>query len=153
IHELDDAVRSTDLRLAEMAWDQMQGVHAELLVTAAQLSAPEPAHAAMALERTRGYATMLAQAADRFREGLAAGRTPARINVERSINQVEGYLSSPLDADPFVNLAGPEGWDGTAAWREQLAAAVRDVVRPAFADYLRVLRDELLPAARPDDRP
>ncbi|HEX6418246.1 MAG TPA: DUF885 domain-containing protein, partial [Acidimicrobiales bacterium] len=153
IHELDDAVRGTDLRLAEMAWDQMQGIHADLLITAAQLSAPEPAHATMALERTRGYATMLAQAADRFREGLAAGRTPARINVERSINQVEGYLASPLEADPFVNLSGPEGWDGADAWRDELAAAVRDVVRPAFADHLRVLRDELLPAARPDDRP
>jgi uncharacterized protein (DUF885 family) len=153
VHELDDAVRTTDLRLTEMTWDQMQGVHADLLITAAQLSAPEPGHAAMALERTRRYGTMLVQAADRFREGLAAGRTPARINVERSINQVEGYLASPLGGDPFVNLAGPEGWDGTEAWRDELTAAVRDGVRPAFARYLDVLRDELLPAARPDDRP
>ena len=112
VHELDDAVRAIDLRLAEMASDQMEGIHADLLITAGQLSAPEPEHAEMAVARTRGYATMLAQAAERFREGLAAGRTPARINVERSINQVEGYLASPLDADPFATLAGPEGWDG-----------------------------------------
>ena len=56
----------------------------------------------MAVERTRPTATMLDQAAERFREGLAAGRTPARINIERSINQVDGYLASPLDGDPFV---------------------------------------------------
>ena len=153
VHELDDAVRSIDLRLAELASDQMQGAHADLLITAGQLGAPEPAHAAMALARTRSYGTMLAQAADRFREGLAAGRTPARINVERSINQVEGYLGSPLDADPFANLAGPEGWDGLAAWRDGLTDIVRDGVRPAFGRYRDVLRDELLPVARPDDRP
>lgn len=153
VHELDDAIRSIDLRLAEMAWDQMTGVHADLLITAGQLRAPAPEHAAMALQRTRAYPTMLARAADRFREGLAAGRTPARINVERSINQVEGYLASPLERDPFANLAGPEGWDGEAAWRDQLREIVRDHVRPAFARYLDVLRDELVPVARPDDRP
>ena len=141
VHELDDAVRGIDLRLAEMASDQMEGVHADLLITAGQLSAPEPEHAAMAVERTPAYATMLAQAAARFREGLAAGRTPARINVERSINQVDGYLESPLDADPFATLPGPEGWDGLAAWRATLTDIVRDVVRPAFADYRDVLRD------------
>ena len=153
VHELDDAIRGIDLRLAEMSWDQLDGAHAGLLITAGQLSAPEPEHAAMALERTRGYGTMLAQAADRFREALAAGRTPARINVERSLNQVEGYLGTSLDDDPFVNLAGPADWSGTSDWRAELAAIVADTVRPAFAAYGDVLRDELLPAARPDDRP
>ena len=153
LHELDDAVAVADLRLAELSSDQNEGVHAELLVTAGQLSAPEPEHAAMALERTRRYGTMLDQAAERWRQGLAAGRTPARINVERSINQVEGYLGSPLDSDPFVNLAGPQDWDGTEAWRAELAAIVTDDLRPAFARYRDVLRDELAPAARPDDRP
>ena len=153
VHELDDGIRAIDLRLAELASDQMEGVHADLLITAGQLNAPEPEHAAMALERTRAYAAMLAQAADRFRAGLAAGRTPARINIERSINQVEGYLASPLDADPFATLAGPRDWDGLDAWRAELAGSVRDVVRPAFATYRDVLRDELLPAARPDETP
>ena len=152
-HELDDAIRSIDLRLAEMSWDQLDGVHADLLITAGQLSAPEPDHAAMALARTREYGTMLEQAAERFREALAAGRTPARINIERSINQVESYLATPLDDDPFVTLDGPPDWSGTSEWRAELAAIVAQVVRPAFAAYGDVLRDVLLPAARPDDRP
>jgi uncharacterized protein (DUF885 family) len=152
VHELDDNVRGIDLRLAELASDQMEGIHADLLITAAQLRAPEPEHATMALERARQFGRMLAQASDRFRQGLAAGRTPARINVERSINQVDGYLSSPLESDPFANLAGPDDWDGLEAWRGQLTDIVRDDLRPAFARYRDVLRDELLPVARPDDR-
>jgi uncharacterized protein (DUF885 family) len=153
VQELDDSVRAIDLRLAELASDQMQGVHADLLITAAQLQAPDPEHAAMALTRARQFGRMLDQATDRYREGLAAGRTPVRINVERSINQVDGYLASPLGSDPFANLAGPEGWDGLDVWRGQLADIVRDDLRPAFARYRDALRDELLPAARPDDRP
>jgi uncharacterized protein (DUF885 family) len=153
VQELDDSVRAIDLRLAELASDQMQGIHADLLITAAQLRAPEPEHAAMALKRTRQFGRMLDQATDRYREGLAAGRTPARINVERSINQVDGYLASPLESDPFATLAGPEGWDGLEIWHGQLTDIVRDDLRPAFARYRDALRDELLPAARPDDRP
>lgn len=153
VQELDDAVRAIDLRLAELASDQMQGVHADLLITAAQLRAPEPEHATMALERARQFGRMLDQATERHREGLAAGRTPARVNVERSINQVDGYLASPLESDPFANLAGPEGWDEVEVWRGELTDVVRDDLRPAFARYRDALRDELLPAARPDDRP
>ncbi|HZA76624.1 MAG TPA: DUF885 domain-containing protein [Acidimicrobiales bacterium] len=153
VQELDDNVRAIDLRLAELASDQMGGIHADLLITADQLQAPEPEHATMALERARQFGRMLDQAAARFREGLAAGRTPARINVERSINQVDGYLASPLESDPFANLRGPEDWDGLEAWRGQLTDIVRDDLRPAFARYRDVLRDELLPVARPDERP
>jgi uncharacterized protein (DUF885 family) len=153
VQELDDNVRAIDLRLAELASDQMGGIHADLLITADQLQAPEPEHATMALERARQFGRMLDQAAERFREGLAAGRTPARINVERSINQVDGYLASPLESDPFPNLRGPEDWDGLEAWRGQLTDIVRDDLRPAFARYRDVLRDELLPVARPDERP
>lgn len=151
--DLDDAIRQIDLRLAELRCDQMQGAHAELLMLAGQLRAPEPEHAAMAVTRTGELARLLDEAAPRYREGLAAGRTPAKINVTRSLSQIDGYLASPIEQDPFVNLAGPPDWDGTDAWRARLADAVRDELRPAFARYREVLANELAPAARPDDRP
>lgn len=153
VHELDDAIRSIDMRVIELASDQMQGAHADLLVIAGQLRAAEPEHAPLAVARISALATYLDQAAQRYREGLVAGRTPAQINVQRSLNQVTKYLESPIDADPFVNIAGPDGWDGTEAWRAELAAAVRDQLRPAFDRYRAVFSDELLPAARPDERP
>src|SRR5690606_38830054 len=99
LHELDDALRAHGLSLGQMACD-----HADLLIPAGQVRAPEPEHARMAIERTRLYGTMLDQAADRFRAALAPGRTPARINIERSLNHDEGYLDSPIERDPFVNL-------------------------------------------------
>jgi len=153
VEELVDAIAGIDARLIELASDQMQGIHAELLVLAGQLSAPEPAHAALALERTRKLGTMLDQAADRFRAGLAVGRTPPQATIRRSINQVDGYLSSPLEHDPFVRLAGPEDWEGEDAWRAQLQEAVTSHLRPAYGRYRSVLADELLPHARSDEQP
>jgi uncharacterized protein (DUF885 family) len=150
--ELADGIDAIDLRLTELRSDQMTGVHADLLITAAQLNAPEPEHAAMAVERLRKLGGMLDQAADRFREGLAAGRTPVRLNMDRSINQVDGYLSTPIERDVFASLHGPADWDGEPAWREELTGAVRDFVRPGFSRYRTTLADELLPAARPDEK-
>ncbi len=152
IDELTDAIDAIDARLVELTWDQMQGIHADLLIMAGQMRAPEPEHAAMAVVRLTNLGTMLDQAAERFRAAVVSGRTPARINIVRSLNQVDGYLASPIESDPFVNLAGPEDWDGEAAWREQLATAVTDHLRPAFERYRSALHDELLPHARPDDQ-
>ena len=153
IEEIGDAIVGIDSRLIELASDQMQGIHAELLTMAGQLRAAEPEHAAMAVLRVRAMATMLDQAAERYRAGLAVGRTPARTCIDRSINQIDGYLRSPLDRDPFIRLKGPEGWDGEPAWREDLTVAVSEHLRPAFERYRTVLADELAPVARPDEQP
>ncbi len=149
---LEHAVHAIDLRLTELSSDQMQGVHASLLMIASRLNAPEPEHARMAVTRVGELARLLDQAADRYRDGAAAGLTPALINVTRSQNQVDGYLASPLANDPFVMLAGPDGWDGEAGWRADLTDAVRDTLRPAFARYRDALAHDLAPVARSDDR-
>jgi uncharacterized protein (DUF885 family) len=151
--ELADSIRSIDHRLIELTWDQMQGAHAELLMLAGQLRAPEPEHARMALARIGELARMLDQAAERYVSGVRAGLTPAHINIARSLNQLTAYLDSPLSADPFANLAGPQDWDEVESWRAQMSDAVRDVLRPAFGRYRDVFTTHLQPVARPDDRP
>ncbi|HEX8804988.1 MAG TPA: DUF885 family protein, partial [Acidimicrobiales bacterium] len=98
-------------RLTELASDQMDGVHAALLTVAPQISAPTPESAAALLERHRRIGGLLDQAVERFRAGAAAGRTPARLVVERSVNQLDAFLRTDPDDDPFVTLAGPPGWD------------------------------------------
>lgn len=150
--ELSHGIEGLSLRLMEMASDQMDGVHAGLLTLAPQVHAPDPDSARKLLERHRQIGTLLDQAVERFRAGVAAGRTPARLTIERSLNQLDGYLASDLDQDPFVTMAGPPDWDGEASWRDELAEVARRVIRPAFGRYRQMLADELLPVARPDDR-
>jgi uncharacterized protein (DUF885 family) len=167
--ELTDAVKAIDVREIELKFDQNTAVHAELFVVAPQIKAPTPGSARALLERHRQIPGLLDQVVDRLRAGLAAGRTPARINIERSLNQLDKYLASPLEGDPFTTLAGPpgpgdggcppdngggsrSGWDGEGAWRADLAGVARDDIRPAFARYREFFATELLPAGRPHDQ-
>ncbi|MGX1806692.1 DUF885 domain-containing protein [Nocardia sp. NPDC055321] len=152
-NELVSAAENLEWRPIELASDQMNGVHAGLLTMAPQLNAPEPENAANLVLRYRQFGGFMAQAVERFRAGLAAGRTPARITIERSLNQLDGYLASDIAADPFATFAGPAEWAGESAWRADMAEVTREVIRPAFSAYRDALAGELLPAARSDDQP
>ena len=150
--ELIQAVEAIDVREIELRYDQNTGFHAGLLVIAPQIQAPTPESARALLQRYRQIPTLLGQVTDRLRAGLAAGRTPARINIERSLNQIDKYLASPLLTDPFTTFPGPPGWGGEGAWRAELAAVARDEIRPAFARYREFFAAQLLPAGRPHER-
>lgn len=151
--ELSGAIDRLAWRPTELASDQMEGVHAWVLTIAPQMNAPQPEHALALVQRFRQFGDLLGQAVVRFRDGLAAGRTPPRITLERSLNQLDGYLSSDLSEDLFVTFSGPEGWAGEAEWRAELTDVARDVIRPAFQSYRDVLFEELVPVSRPDDKP
>src|SRR5690606_37863043 len=94
----------------------------------------------------------LDQAAERFRAGAARGRPPAALCLARSITSIDNYLSSSLDDDLFVNVAGPTDWNGENSWRERLRDTVASSVRPGFQRLRDVLANDLMPIARPDDR-
>jgi uncharacterized protein (DUF885 family) len=151
--ELGEAIEAIDIREIELRSDQNTAVHAELFVVAPQVSAPTPRSAQALLERHRRLPGLLDQATERLRAGLDAGRAPARINIERSLNQLDKYLASPLGRDPFTTFAGPPAWDGESAWRAELAEIARHCIRPAFARYREFFATVLLPAGRPHDRP
>lgn len=152
LHQLDVAISAIDLRLVELASDQMLGPHASLLMVAPQLTYPEPAHAEAALRRHEQVPAMLDGALERFLAGRDRGRTPAACVLDRSLNSLTGYLATDPAADPFLAARLPEGWDGADAWRDRVLDQVRTIIRPAFERYRDVLRDELGPTARPDDR-
>ncbi|WP_433193302.1 DUF885 domain-containing protein [Nocardia sp. CA-107356] len=150
--ELDTAIDNLAWRPTELASDQMDGVHAGMLMMASQTKALQPEYALALVQRYRQFDRLFDQAVEQFRNGLAAGRAPARITIERSLNQLDGYLAADLATDPFTTFAGPADWDWEAAWRAELTEVARDVIRPAFQRYRDVLADELRPAARPDDK-
>jgi uncharacterized protein (DUF885 family) len=92
-----------------------------------------------------------------LRRSLAAGRVAVRTPVAKSISELD-QVTATTDVD--LALLAPArrdhpDWDpaALATFRSDLADAVRDVVRPAFARLRAVLADEILPAARPDERP
>jgi uncharacterized protein (DUF885 family) len=153
VHTAVGMLAGLDARLVEF----VVGPLAEGPGTLFQLaSVTAPADAAAAQDYVT-RCTRLGQYLDdcgvRLRDGVAAGRAPVRALVERTLAMVDGYLATPVEQDPLLAVPAPPDLDAAEqAWRDRIAAAVRDVVRPATLRYRKVLAD-LLPASRDDDLP
>lgn len=78
-----------------------------------------------------------------------AGMTPALASVERVVGQLDGYLDSDIEDDPFLQLEVPGGGGG---WLERATKLVVEEIRPAFERYRSGLVYEVTPLARPDDK-
>lgn len=133
-----------------LSCNQMAGPHLLLLQATASMTFPAPEHATAAVTRFRQIERYLEQAVVRFREGLDLGLTPVARNVAHVLAQLDGYLGSPIEADPLVTLNGPADWDGEVAWREEMAAVARDVVRPAVRRYRDAIVTDVAPHGRDD---
>lgn len=151
-HQLQVGISLIDLRVVELASDQMMGPHASLLMMVQQMTYPEPAHAEAALERYAQVPRMLDQAVERFVAGAAAGRTPAASVLARTLNTLDAYLAGPVEQDPFLAPQLPEGWTGATRWHEQALGLVRDTIRPAFSSYREALAEQLAPVSRSDEQ-
>jgi uncharacterized protein (DUF885 family) len=149
--EIGDAVAGIDGHLAELQSDQMTSYHVGLLISASLVAAPDPESAWKLVERLRQIPHAFEQVGQRFVDGVAAGRTPARVCVDRSLNVIDGYLESSLETDPFAQLTAPGCWDGEAEWRTALVDTVREAVRPAYRKLADLMRDRVLPVARDDE--
>jgi uncharacterized protein (DUF885 family) len=96
--------------------------------------------------RIRAYGTFMAANTENLRDGMRSGLTAPRIVTERTVDQIERLLAAPAAESPIVTAAKVASESDRAA----VLDAVRDVVYPADAEFLRVLRDEYLPASRVD---
>lgn len=154
IHEAQSDLLNIEGRTAEFAVDPMIGIHVLLPSYAPQISITEPEHAAAIAERYHKMGGLFDQAADRLRQGVAHGRTPPGFNVEKSLLQLDRYLDSPIDNDPFLRPMAPEAFTEAeeAAWRQQLEDALTTVIRPAFERYRDVIRNDVAPSARPQEQ-
>ncbi len=99
------------------------------------------------VSRLEGLGAMLATAADRHREGVAAGRTPVARLVRSAVAQLDFLI-----ADPDAGAIARPG-EGDDAFAAAVATAVDGHVRSALAVYRDALRDDVLPSARDDDHP
>ncbi len=141
-------------RLAELTCDTMEGPHLRLLRDLPMVTLTADVHAEAHLERLEQAPTFLERALQRLGAGVARGRTPAAATVNRVCHQLNAALATPVADDPLMGVEPPSHWDAARAdrWRQRVADAVRDHVRPALARYRDGVATEVAPAARPDDR-
>jgi uncharacterized protein (DUF885 family) len=150
IHEAGVWGDEIEDRFMVAAVDPYLGVHTRLLSDTEQNTVTGPEQAQALLSRYAKVGTYLASALALIRANCMEGMTPPRAALDRVIGQLDGYLGSSLDTDPFLQLEVPEGGD-QARWREQAELLVGDVIKPAFAIYRDGLVEHVAPQARPPE--
>jgi uncharacterized protein (DUF885 family) len=144
-HHARQMVTEIDVRLVEYTiTDLFVGPAAELLSSLPMIVLNESAEATSYVNRLRAVPAFLAAVADRHRAGVAAGRVPVAHLVRAAADHIDRYLAAPEDP-----LARPAFDD--PAFTEERETVLREVVRPAFARYRDVLRDELLGHGRDEE--
>jgi uncharacterized protein (DUF885 family) len=150
----DHAVRSlawADSRLDEFSVTTFPlGGPSRMLLVASRTRLGEPASAAAYLTRCKRLPAHLDQYTDVVRAAAQDGLLPVAPLVDDALRQVREHLSHP-ERDPMLSRQPPEGWDGAAAWQDEIELVVRDEIRPAVGRYADLLA-ELLPRSRPPER-
>lgn len=159
--ELIDAIDAelTELDVDLDAWtiDPLEGPQVTFLNLESFQVVDDPAAGAAMVRRWLAMGPWLDRHAEELRSSAATGRVAVRSPIEKSIDELRELEATPDDALALLAPARVDrpGWS-TAEQRTFAAAltdAVTDVVRPAFQRYRTTLERDILPLARPDDRP
>ncbi len=139
-------------RLAELAADPIFGIQVDMPIVLGMLALPTAEVAEALVDKLRGLGRFYGDLAERQREGVAHERLPAEFAVRDTLAQLDGLLATPVADDPLLQTTSPPAGLDVDGWKARLRAAIESDVRPGMAAYRDVLRDEVLPQARPDDR-
>lgn len=149
IYEASNYAREIETRYLVAPIDPFIGPHTRILGDSRQNTVSDRSQADMLLRRYERIPEYLEGALAFHRENVARGMTPALAPVTRVLAQLDAYVASPLNADPFLVLQVP-GDEGS--WRERGSRLVTDVIRPAVAAYADGIRSHVVPHSRGDDR-
>ena len=143
-----------EMRQAEFGVDPIFGPQVIPGVIFPQMTVETAAHADQMLDKYVAFARYVDQSTERLREGIARGRVNAEFAVARTIEALNALLETPVEESPFLSVQMPKSFsdEDAAAWREKAATIVAGTVNPAFERYRDVIRDEVGPVARPDER-
>ena len=151
IHESSTWAKDIELRWQMGAIDPFIGPHIVLMQGARISTVSTMDQANALLDRYGKVGEHLTGALDFHRALAAEGKAPANASLERVLSQLNGYLASDLDSDPFLALKLPaEG--GADAWMDKATDLVNTVIRPAMQTYHDGLVEHIGPVARPDDK-
>jgi len=100
---------------------------------------------AQALTRWHSFPHYVDTEIANLREGVRAGYTEPKVNVQRVIESADRLLDVAPTASPFFT---PARTDSTPAFRQSFERMVIDEIDPAIRRYRDYLANEYLPAAR-----
>jgi uncharacterized protein (DUF885 family) len=153
--QMDLDVREADL--GRWAVDPLEGPQVQFLNVASFQPLDTPEDGDRLLARWGAMDRFLEGRIGDIREAAAAAVASPEAPLRKVIDELDDLLASPAGSAPLLTPAHAARPAWSAADRERfdtaLGAVVADRILPAFAAYRRVLVDEILPVARPNDRP
>ena len=141
-----------ECRFAEFAVNPVFGVQVDAPITVSNLGLPTVEVAEAMAAKFHGIGQHLRDVAQRHREGVASGRTPAAFAVAETVPQLDTWLGKPLGEDPLLQTTPPPQGVDVDAWRQRLRDAIATSVRPGLQELRVVLADDVNPHARPDEK-
>jgi uncharacterized protein (DUF885 family) len=156
ILELENGLADLSCHSEDWVIDPLGGPQVSFMNLPDVTAIQTPKHAADYVLRCRAMGPYLDQHVANLKRGLGAGRVAARDQVRKVLEALDALLAEPAETWALctpIETAHPD-WPKAARTRfhDDLIAAVRDVVKPAFERYRTFLRDEVSPAARPQDK-
>ena len=142
----------TEARFREMAADPIFGEQVSMPILLGMLALPTAEVAEALVDKFQGMGRYYRELADRQREGVASGRCPAAFAVRDTVAQLDGLLSKPIADDPLLTTTSPPDGLDVDGWKARLRSVIESDVRPGMEAYRDVLRDEVLPNGRSDER-
>jgi uncharacterized protein (DUF885 family) len=154
IYECETEAAIDEMRQAEFGIDPIFGTQVVFQVAIPQMSVETPEHAEMMLAKYSAVARMIDQQTARLREGITSGTVNAEFAVNATVAQIDAMLASPVEEDAFLKAQMPGDYsdEDISDWRERAATIITEEIRPAFARYRDVVRDEVGPIARSNER-
>ena len=141
-----------EARFRTHAADPIFGEQTALPLIVGMLMMPTPDVADAMVAKYHAIGQSYRDLAERQREGRSAGRLSPEFAVTGTIAQIDEALAVPADLDPLLGTTAlPDDVD-VDRWRARMVEAIETSIRPGMAAYRDVLREEILPRARPDDR-
>jgi uncharacterized protein (DUF885 family) len=143
--------------IASWTVDPLDGPQVQFFNVEAYQPLDTPADGRAAIERWRAMGPWVDRHVAGIRAGLADGRVTPRALVDKVIEELDDLLARPIESWPLAAPAEVDrpDWpaDDRRAFADDLIAAVRDSIRPAFARQREFLADELRGQARSNDEP
>ena len=143
--------------IASWTVDPLDGPQVQFLNVEAYQPLDTPDDGRAAIERWREMGPWVDRHVAGIRAGLSDGRVTPRALVDRVIEELDDLLARPIESWPLAAPAAVDrpAWpaDDRRAFADDLIAAVRDSIQPAFARQREFLADELRGLARSNDDP
>jgi len=154
---LDFALSSQKDSLLDRGWEFSAGVAGFtgfLIDYNQQMFVPDLESADLLLKRLELYKRLFKQIASVQKLGLDNNRIATERNLLRTIDQLENYLETSLEADPLllVNFAPAISKSEITNWKDKAKGIIETHIRPSVLSYLELLRTEHLPRGRSDDK-